>query len=104
MNKYKIRFNHMRGQPGRGTVEHVWRVFENDKEYIFKNVKLNVTSEGELEKKTPKGCFFRPQGCFFQLALRAKIRPLGQIFQGHEKRALGFSGLNNASREHHDAT
>jgi hypothetical protein len=50
MNTYKIRFNHTRGQPGRGTVDHVWRVFENDKEFIFKNVKLNVHSEGKLDE------------------------------------------------------
>ena len=37
MNKYKIRFNKRRGQEGRGTIDHVWRVFENnDKEYLFK--------------------------------------------------------------------
>lgn len=50
MNKYKIRFNHTRGQPGRGTSEHVWRIFENDKEYLFKNVKINVSSVGTLDE------------------------------------------------------
>lgn len=49
MNKYRIRFNKTRGQPGRGTLEHVWRVFENDKEYIFKHFRLNVPSYSELE-------------------------------------------------------
>ena len=29
MNKYHIRFNKSRGQPGRGSMDHVWRVFEN---------------------------------------------------------------------------
>ena len=33
MNKYLIRFNKTRGQPGRGSLDHVWRVFENDQEY-----------------------------------------------------------------------
>jgi hypothetical protein len=48
MNKYSLRFNKSRGQPGRGTVDHVWRVFENDtKEYIFKHVKINVPSQSE---------------------------------------------------------
>jgi hypothetical protein len=48
MNKYHIRFNKSRGQPGRGSVDHVWRVFENgDKEYLFKHVKLNVPSYDE---------------------------------------------------------
>ena len=42
MNKYHIRFNKSRGQPGRGTLEHVWRVFENDKEFLFKHLKINV--------------------------------------------------------------
>lgn len=42
MNKYLIRFNKSRGQPGRGTDEHVWRVFENDQEYLFKH--LNITA------------------------------------------------------------
>jgi hypothetical protein len=47
MNHYLIRFNKSRGQPGRGTLEHVWRVFENDKEYLFKHVQLNVPSYSE---------------------------------------------------------
>lgn len=49
MNKYSIRFNKLRGQPNRGSVDHVWRVFENGKEYLFKNFKLNVPSESEQE-------------------------------------------------------
>jgi hypothetical protein len=49
MNKYCIRFNKSRGKEGRGTVDHVWRVFENNKEYLVKNFKLNVTSESEKE-------------------------------------------------------
>jgi hypothetical protein len=47
MNKYSIRFNQSRGQQGRGSVDHVWRVFENGKEYLFKNFKLNVPAESE---------------------------------------------------------
>ena len=47
MNKYLIRFNKSRGQPGRGSLDHVWRVFENDKEYLFKNFQLNVYSNSE---------------------------------------------------------
>lgn len=50
MNKYRIRFNKSRGLDGRGTKDHVWRVFENDKEYLFKNFKLNVPSISEKEK------------------------------------------------------
>jgi len=42
MNKYAIRFNKTRGNPGRGSVDHVWRVFENGKEFLCKHVKINV--------------------------------------------------------------
>jgi hypothetical protein len=42
MNKYLIRFNKRRGQDGRGSLDHVWRVFENDKEYLFKHLNINV--------------------------------------------------------------
>jgi hypothetical protein len=42
MNVYAIRFNKTRGLPGRGTVDHVWRVFENDNEYLFKNLDIKV--------------------------------------------------------------
>ena len=42
MNQYLIRFNKSRGNPGRGTRDHVWRVFENDQEYLFKHVKITV--------------------------------------------------------------
>jgi len=42
MNRYHIRFNKSRGQPGRGSLEHVWRVFENDREFIVKHVKISV--------------------------------------------------------------
>ena len=47
MNKYLIRFNKSRGQPGRGTLDHVWRVFENGNEFLLKNVKINVPSQSE---------------------------------------------------------
>ena len=47
---YSIRFNKTRGQPGRGTADHVWRVFEdNKKEYLFKHIKINVPSYSEKE-------------------------------------------------------
>jgi len=49
MNKYRIRFNKSRGQEGRGTLDHVWRVFEGDKEYLVKHFQLNVLSESEVE-------------------------------------------------------
>jgi hypothetical protein len=47
MNKYAIRFNKTAGQPGRGSPDHVWRVFENDKEYVCKGVRINVPSQGQ---------------------------------------------------------
>lgn len=49
MNKYSIRFNKTRGQPGRGSVDHVWRVFENDKEYLFKNLDIDVPIKSEKD-------------------------------------------------------
>lgn len=51
MNKYLIRFNKSCGQPGRGTDQHVWRVFENGVEFLAKDVQLNVPSWGELDGK-----------------------------------------------------
>lgn len=47
MAQFHIRFNKTRGMPGRGTVDHVWRVFEDGKEYLCKNVQINVPSHGE---------------------------------------------------------
>lgn len=49
MIKYRIRFNKSRGQNGRGTVDHVWRVFEKNQEYLAKQVKINVPSFSERE-------------------------------------------------------
>lgn len=51
MKEYRIRFNKSRGQVGRGTVDHVWRVFENeDREYIFKNLNISVPVKSEKDK------------------------------------------------------
>lgn len=49
MNKYRIRFNKSRGQPGRGTLDHVWRVFENEQEYIVKKFTVNVQAISEKD-------------------------------------------------------
>jgi hypothetical protein len=35
--------------PGRGTADHVWRVFEDGKEYLLKHVKINVPSYSERD-------------------------------------------------------
>jgi len=47
MKKYLIRFNKSKGQPGRGTEDHVWRVFENDREILAKHVQIQVPSWSE---------------------------------------------------------
>jgi len=47
MSKFEIRYNQTRGKPGRGTMDHVWRVFEDGKEYLTKNVEINVPCRGE---------------------------------------------------------
>jgi hypothetical protein len=47
MSHFLIRFNKSRGQPGRGSEEHVWRVFENGHERIFKHVDIRVPSRSE---------------------------------------------------------
>ncbi len=47
MSHFLIRFNKTRGMPGRGSPEHVWRVFEDGKEYIVKHVQINVPSRSE---------------------------------------------------------
>jgi len=51
--KYRIRFNLKRGQMGRGTPDHVWRVFdETGKEWLCKNINIHVPSQGEKEMLT----------------------------------------------------
>ena len=47
MNKYHIRFNKSRGQPGRGSADPVWRVFENGQDYLFKHIKISVPVQDE---------------------------------------------------------
>jgi len=49
MNMYQIRFNKSRGQAGRGSIDHVWRVFENGKEYLFKNLDITVPIKSEKD-------------------------------------------------------
>lgn len=49
MNTYQIRFNKSRGQVGRGSMDHVWRVFENGKEYLFKNLDITVPIKSEKD-------------------------------------------------------
>ena len=49
MLKYRIRFNKSRGQPGRGTEEHVWRVLQGDTEWLARHVIIEVPSRSEQE-------------------------------------------------------
>ena len=48
--KYRIRYNKTAGQLGRGTVDHKWRVFdENNKEYICKEVRIQTNAWTEID-------------------------------------------------------
>jgi len=49
MNLYQIRFNKSRGMEGRGSMDHVWRVFENGKELLFKNLDIAVPVKSEKD-------------------------------------------------------
>ena len=49
MNTYQIRFNKSRGQDGRGSMDHVWRVFGNGKEFLFKNLDIAVPVKSEKD-------------------------------------------------------
>jgi hypothetical protein len=49
MKTYQIRFNKSRGQPGRGSIDHVWRVFENGKEFLFKNLNIDVPIKSQKD-------------------------------------------------------
>ena len=49
MNHYLIRFNKSRGEPSRGTKDHVWRLFDGEKEYLVKNFEIKVPSFSEKE-------------------------------------------------------
>ena len=50
MNKYAIRFNKSQGQPGRGSVDQVWRLFENGREILARHVRIEVPSWTELDE------------------------------------------------------
>lgn len=48
--KYRIRYNKTAGQPGRGTVDHKWRVFdETGKEYLCKAVRMHSLAWTEID-------------------------------------------------------
>lgn len=50
--KIKIRFNKTRGQNGRGTIDHVWRVFVDEKEYLFKHLDIQIPTKSEKEENS----------------------------------------------------
>lgn len=47
--KYRIRFNKSRGLEGRGTKEHVWKVFQGNTEWLARHVIIEVPSRSEQE-------------------------------------------------------
>lgn len=47
--KIKVRYNKRRGEEGRGTKEHAWRVFVGKKEYLAKHVAFNIPCRSEKE-------------------------------------------------------
>jgi len=48
--KYKVRFNKSRGQLNRGSMEHAWRVFEGEKEYLVKHFRMDCPSFSEKDE------------------------------------------------------
>lgn len=49
MTKIRVRYNKSAGQEGRGTKEHVWRVFVGPKEYLAKHVVFAIPCRSEKE-------------------------------------------------------
>lgn len=49
MSHFLIRFNKTAGQPGRGSSEHVWRVFEDGREHLARHVRILVPSYSEQD-------------------------------------------------------
>ena len=47
MKKIRIRYNKRRGEVG--SLEHAWRVFVEEKEYLFKHVKINASCFDEID-------------------------------------------------------
>ena len=47
--KYRIRFNKSRGLEGRGTKQHVWKVFQGNTEWLARHVIIEVPSRSEQE-------------------------------------------------------
>lgn len=49
MSKYRIRFNKSKGQLGRGSTEHAWRVLHDNTEWLARHVIIEVPSRTEQE-------------------------------------------------------
>ena len=49
MSKYRIRFNKSKGQLGRGSTEHAWRVLHDNREWLARHVIIEVPSRTEQE-------------------------------------------------------
>lgn len=47
--RIRVRYNRSAGQPGRGTKDHVWRVFAGPKEYLAKHVVFSIPCRTEKE-------------------------------------------------------
>jgi hypothetical protein len=47
--KIRVRFNKSRGQEGRGTIDHAWRVFVGKKEYLAKHVVFAIPCHSDKE-------------------------------------------------------
>ena len=47
--KYRIRYNKAAGTKMMGTVDHKWRVFDENKQYICKNVIIHCSSWTEQD-------------------------------------------------------
>ena len=48
--KFRVRYNKTAGQPGRGTVDHKWRVFdESGKEWLCKGVRIQTVAWTEID-------------------------------------------------------
>ena len=47
---FRVRYNKSAGQPGRGTIDHKWRVFdETGKEYLCKAVRIQTNAWTEID-------------------------------------------------------
>ena len=80
--KYKIRFNKTRGMDGRGTVDHVWRIFENGNENLVKHFRSRVDILYDGKKKplfnAAQYCLY----CFVNGTKRFGIPPGGRCPKG----------------------